>query len=284
MELGIPITDDHIHVDPRGLGAKRVAELFSKSGGTHLFVVNKMTRDYGVEPSRDGFRTAFETCISAVKEINEDGRATAFAVVGPHPAELAYLWKVVGPQKAIAVVEDALGRAAECVREGKAVAIGEVGRPHFEVDAEVLEASNRLLDLALGLAAEVGCAVQLHMESGSPAQFEELAARARRAGLEPSRVVRHFSPPLVDAGISTGIFPSLIASREQVSCALKQGDRFMLETDFIDDPSRPGAVTGPRTVPRTTRYLLEKGAMDEEAAFVIHKGNVERVYGVEVSI
>ena len=284
MELGIPITDDHIHVDRKGLGPTRVAEVFSRSGGTHLFVVNKMTHDYGFEPSEKGFRRTFEACISAVQQINRDGRVQAFAVVGPHPAELVNLWQAVGEEKAKMTMEAALKSAARYVSEGRATAIGEVGRPHFEVKPEIMEASNRLIDLTLELASEAGCAVQLHMESASPAQYEEVAERAKRAGLDPSRVVRHFSTPLIKTGEVTGIFPSLVANRDLISEALKQGNRFMMETDFIDDPSRPGAVMGPRTVPRTTRYLLDRGLMDERTALVIHKENVERVYGVQISL
>ena len=36
----------------------------------------------------------------------------------------------------------------------------------------------------------------------------------------------------------------------------------MLETDYMDDPKRPGAVLGPKTVPKRTRQLLEAG-LDE---------------------
>ena len=38
---------------------------------------------------------------------------------------------------------------------------------------------------------------------------------------------------------------------------------FMLETDHMDDPARPGAVLGPKTVPKRTRQLSEAGVDDE---------------------
>lgn len=53
-----------------------------------------------------------------------------------------------------------------------------------------------------------------------------------------------------------------------------------METDYLDDSSRPGAVLGPRTVPRRTIEFLNKGIFTEEDAYRIHQETVERVYGL----
>ncbi|MFQ5800688.1 MAG: TatD family hydrolase, partial [Candidatus Hydrothermarchaeales archaeon] len=58
--------------------------------------------------------------------------------------------------------------------------------------------------------------------------------------------------------------------------------RFLLESDYIDDRRRPGAVLGPKTVPKTTLKLIEEGLLSSEDAARIHQDNVERVYGVEI--
>jgi TatD-related deoxyribonuclease len=282
----LPITDNHLHIDlGHGLGPGEVARLFSKSGGTHLIVVNKMVQDWGLAlRSIQDFRQATESFLGMVGKLNSDTSVRAFAVVGPHPAELAKLWETAGPKVAKLVFEECLRHSAEVVRAGRATAIGEVGRPHFPVSEELLEASNTLLDLALQLAADVGCAVQVHMESSTPAQFEELASRARHAGLNPAKVVKHFSPPLIGAGQQTGVFPSVIASKENILQALGQGDRFLMETDYMDELARPGAVLGPRTVPRVTRIMLQQGTLSERSAWRIHKSNVEATYGVDISL
>ena len=52
----------------------------------------------------------------------------------------------------------------------------------------------------------------------------------------------------------------------------------MLETDYMDDPRRPGAVLGPKTVPKRTRQLLEAG-LDEEILYNTHVDLPERIYG-----
>ncbi|MCK5548107.1 MAG: metal-dependent hydrolase, partial [Thermoplasmata archaeon] len=78
------------------------------------------------------------------------------------------------------------------------------------------------------------------------------------------------------------IFPSIIASERNIREALRQGARFMLESDYLDDMRRPGAVIPPATIAKKTKKLLSEGTMSEESAFKIHKENPENVYGIEI--
>ena len=57
------------------------------------------------------------------------------------------------------------------------------------------------------------------------------------------------------------------------------GSRFVMETDFLDDPSRPGAVMAITTVPKRTKTFIEKGLMTEEQAWTIHHDNPRTIYG-----
>lgn len=282
----IPITDNHLHVDPvSGLGPVEVARQFARSGGTHALVVNKMVGDWGFGfTEASDFERATRLFLECVDRINADTCVRAYAVVGPHPVELVRLWQERGQEEAISLYRGALEHSGAMVKEGRAVAIGEVGRPHFEVDGPIMDACNGMLDLSLGMAAEIGCAVQLHMESSTPEQYRELGKRARKAGLDPGKVVRHFSGPLVRIGEETGIMPSVVASKGNLREALGQGARFLMETDYIDERSRPGAVLGPRTVPKVTRWLLQEGLLDLDSAARIHSANVSGVYGIDVSI
>jgi TatD-related deoxyribonuclease len=54
-----------------------------------------------------------------------------------------------------------------------------------------------------------------------------------------------------------------------------------METDFVDDPERPGAVLGPKTVPRRVRWLLAEGV--ETAVRRAHVRTPERVYGIDTA-
>ena len=50
----------------------------------------------------------------------------------------------------------------------------------------------------------------------------------------------------------------------------------------MDENSRPGAVIGPKSVPRYTNQLLASGRITVEDCFFIHAETVEKVYGVPV--
>jgi TatD-related deoxyribonuclease len=78
------------------------------------------------------------------------------------------------------------------------------------------------------------------------------------------------------------MWPGVLAGKGMIEEALSQGDRFMMETDYIDDPQRPGAVLGPKTIPRKTLALAEEWG--DEIFWKIHKENPEKIYGVEIEL
>jgi TatD-related deoxyribonuclease len=103
---------------------------------------------------------------------------------------------------------------------------------------------------------------------------------AQKVGLPADHVVKHFSPPLITHTENHGLFPSIVSTKKNIVTALKKGTRFLMETDYIDDIRRPGAVLGPRTVPQRTRALLNHGLMTAEQSYEIHVTNPERVYNL----
>ena len=276
----MPILDDHMHLQSRGQNINAVKE-FLRLGGTHLIMSHM---PYSEMPLKniDDFRAQYERSLSMVEKVRAETDAKIFLTVGPYPADLMRLEEQHPLARAEEIMMEAMELAAEWVREGKAIAIGEVGRPHFEVSPEEWEVSNRILIRGMELAKEAGCAIVLHTEKATPKGWKELASFADRAGIERGRVVKHFSPPDILPEENYGLFPSVLSSRENIRRALKKGDRFTMETDYIDDPARPGAVLSLRTVPKRTKAFLANGLMSEEQAWKIHKENPERVYGIEI--
>src|SRR5206468_3217503 len=152
----------------------------------------------------------------------------------------------------------ALERAQRLVRDGKAVAMSEVGRPHWRpVPDDIMAVANELMDHSFALARDAGCAVQIHAETATPDSFADLAAHARAAGLPLDRVVKHYSTPIVDIALNHGLWPSVLIGKGSAEEAIAAGTRFLMETDYMDDPRYPGAVLGPKTVPRRTKELLD---------------------------
>lgn len=276
----LPVLDQHMHLDPRGERAEAV-KAFERAGGTHILLVHK---PYAGTPPRDEdeHREAMATTLALADEAREATDVVVHVVAGPHPAELTQLLSAGDSlDEATEAYRAGLAVARELYEEGKTVAIGEIGRPHYEVEAEVMDRANELFREALGICGEVGAPAVLHTEAGDPATFEEWATWADQAGLDRTKVVKHFSPPLVTRQENHGIVPSLVASEDTLRDALERSNRFFMETDYMDDPDRPGAVLGPKLVPRRTQQLYEKEIMTEAAWEHIHIDLPKRVYGIE---
>lgn len=275
-----PILDDHFHLDPRGDGVEAVKR-FARSGGTHLVVVHKPYEGHRACRTREAWRAAYGVTLDLADRVREATDVRVLVALGPHPAELVHLAEApdLDLEAAKACYVAGLDEAARLVAEGQAAAIGEVGRPHWEVAADVAEAADACFVQALERAAEADCPAILHTEVPDAAALAAYAGFADRAGLPRERLVKHFCPPLVEACADHGIWPSIVADRDDLEAALAQGTRFLMETDYMDDPDRPGAVKGARTVPRRTRELHEAGLLDEEGWWRVHRDNPRAVYG-----
>lgn len=269
-----PVTDDHIHIDPvngRGLAA---AKDFFRAGGTHIFLVSKPSWSLGVNPSGGAdYARVFDGTLRVAETIRGIG-ITVFPVLGVHPAEISRLTGRMSLPEATALMKAGLDCAAAYVREGKAVAL-KSGRPHYEVCPELLVASNDILSHALQLAAECTCALQIHAESGPCADIVKMAGAA---GMPVGRVVKHYATP------DTPLHPSLIAKHEAMPQLVREHRRFTMESDYMDENSRPGAVIGPRSVPRYTNKLVEAGLMTADDCHFVHAETVEKVYGVSIQL
>ncbi len=272
--LDTPVLDDHLHLDPRhGQGIEAV-EAFARLGGTHLLVVNKPSWLLGVEPDDpDDFRAVFEETIEAVADATDVLPGRAWPVLGVHPGLITRLVDERGfsPAAARDLMAGGIAVASEYVADGRALAL-KSGRPHYDVSDAVWEASNAVTRTAFERAAEVGCAVQLHTEASE--DLTALAEAAEAVGLDRGQVVKHYA-----AGRLEGPVPSVMSNRDRLERAAESGDPFLMETDFVDDPDRPGMVLGPKTVPRRVRWLLAEGY--DDAVRRAHVETPAAVYGVD---
>lgn len=274
--------DDHIHLQPDGQGVEAAAA-FSRAGGTHAILVHSPYPSVPVIRGSD-FQASYDVTLRLADAVNASGTAKVFTALGPYPVLLLGLAERHGLEKGVEIMKEGMDDAQRMVLEGKAVAIGEVGRPHFPVGEELWAASNEILAYGMELAREASCPIILHTETGTPEVMAELATMADRARLARDRVIKHYSPPLVGAEEDHGLIPSVLASRDAVRAALSKGDRFLMETDFLDDPSRPGAVMNINTVPKRTKALMGSGEMSENAAWNIHKELPQKVYGITIEL
>ncbi len=115
-----------------------------------------------------------------------------------------------------------------------------------------------------------------------PCNVKELVEIGRKVGLNPEKIVKHFSPPLITHDENFGLMPSVLAIKKNIVEALQKGARFFMETDYIDDLRRPGAVLGPKTVPKLTKNLLAENIMTEQQAHMIHVVNPQNTYAIKL--
>ncbi|MFB6068436.1 MAG: TatD family hydrolase [Halobacterium sp.] len=272
-EFDTPVLDNHVHLDADNRGLEAVEE-FDRAGGTHLLVVNKPSWHHGVEAD-DGedFRPVFEETIRLVEEASEILDGTAWPVLGVHPGLVSRLVDDRGfaPEDARDLMRAGIDVAAEYASDGRAVAL-KSGRPHYDVSDAVWEASNAVTRHACERAAETGVALQLHTEATE--DLTDVAAWAEDAGLPPERVVKHYASGRLD-----GVTKSVMCEKDYLRTAVEVGEPFLMETDFVDDADRPGAVMGPKTVPRRVRWLLEDG--HEDAVRLAHVETPNAVYGID---
>ena len=100
---------------------------------------------------------------------------------------------------------------------------------------------------------------RLHVEDNGERTCRELSQICRSANLPVDRAIRHYAPPNIDSEFTHGLSVTVNVGNGSVetltetvssSCA-----PWGMETDFLDDKNRPGAVLGPKTVPNRTQEL-----------------------------
>ena len=269
-----PVLDNHMHLDPDAARGMDAVDDFVQLGGTHLLVVNKPSWHLGVESTDpEDFWSVFETTIDIVADATERLPGRAWPILGVHPGLISRLIEDRGcsPAEARDCMQGVLDIAAEYVESGDALAL-KSGRPHYEVDDAVWAASNAVMKHAFELGADLDCVVQLHTEASE--DLTEIADWAADRGLNPLHVVKHYA-----GGRLAGPTPSVMCNKDWLATAAESGAPFLMETDYVDDPDRPGAVMGPKTVPRRVRWLREEGY--DDAIETAHVETPKQVYGID---
>jgi TatD-related deoxyribonuclease len=273
------IFDNHLHLRRDGRFLEAIKD-FKKAGGTHfvlcqLPMTNLVIRD-------ESYKLCYKKTLRMADEIRSKIDVGVFVTVGPYPVDYLKLIENFDRKTVVRIMKRGIDEAAYLCVEKKSIGIGEIGRPHFPVDNQIIEDSNEIMLYGMQRAKDVGVPVILHTESTTPNQCIELVELGRKVGLSAHKIVKHYSPPLVLKNENHGLMPSVLASEKNITSAIEKSTRFMMETDYIDDLHRPGAVLSPKTVPKRTLELIEKDIMTKRQAYKIHKENPEKTYDISL--
>ena len=276
MSEKVPVYDNHIHMSPSGRNVNALRE-FQAAGGTGLTLVTLPYKEVQISKGED-FARSYEITYGLAERARECTDLEINIAVGPYPVLIIPLAEAYGLERAEEMLMKGMDDAARDVAEGRAVAIGEIGRPHFPVSQGIWDASNRVLLHGMELARENDCPVIIHCESEADTD-RSLAELADMAGLDRGLVVKHSSPPWVTDEETHGVMPSIPASKSNLKEALSKGtDRFMIETDYIDDPEKPGAIMSVNTVPKKVAAWVANGQVPEESIYRICRDIPDSLY------
>ena len=275
--------DNHLHLQPKGRNVEAIKE-FEKAGGTHAILSHMPYDELQITCGAD-FERSYQITLRTAERCIKESNVGVFVTLGPYPVLLLDLAKEHGLESATQMMKEGMESAARLVREGKAIGIGEVGRPHFDVPLEIMAASNDILRYGMSLAKEASCPIVIHAETATPESMEDLGRMADSVGLDRGKVVKHYSPPLVLEEENRGLMASVLCSRSNIQEAFGKGDRFLLETDFMDEPTRPGAVLPIDTVPKRIKGMAQSGLATNQlidAIWKVNKDHPKKVYGVDL--
>jgi TatD-related deoxyribonuclease len=273
----LPVVDHHCHLSPNGESVV-AARRFAAAGGTHLFLA---TQNYtpSVPTTLVGYQEQFLTTIELAARVEREALVTVYPVLAPYPVDFIHQAEQLGARSAMELQFAALDSAGREVEEGRAVALGEVGRPHFPYPEELKESVEAVFRHALEVARDAACPAVVHCEELDRAGFHSLASLASTTSFPVQKLVKHYHRhPLPEADYA-GLVPSYLARRGILEEVMARPAPWFLETDFLDDPRRPGAVLDLATIPRRAAALV---ANDPAAVEYLRRPfveSVEAVYG-----
>ncbi|MBN55352.1 MAG: hypothetical protein CMA79_02820 [Euryarchaeota archaeon] len=284
------ITDQHIHLDRNNRFLDAISD-FVNSGGTGIMLVHKPAFSGSLPTDLDGYRDAYNDTLDMASRVRESFQIDVGVVLGPHPVVWEKQIGELGMGRSTELHLEAIGLALDLIEAGEAHCLGEVGRPHYEVGQEIWQEANENLVEVMSMAASAGVSIQLHVEDNGEETCRELSEMCLKSGLPKQRAIRHFAPPDVSANFTHGLSTTVSVGKGSVdglANSVTQADSpWGMETDFLDDPSRPGAVLGPKTIPKRTQELCSRLISDgleiervEEILSNVHSKWPKSLYGV----
>jgi len=255
-----PILDQHMHLDRNNRFLDAVSE-FVNSGGTAINLVHKPNFS-NLPLSISDYQSAYDNTIEMAREIREKFGIQVSVILGPHPVSWEKQIHTIGLQESTSLHLQAVKLAIQYILSGEAVCLGEVGRPHYPVDSQIWDAANDLLLEIMKLAAEEKISIQLHVEDDGEKTYSDLAKLCDKAGLPRHLAIRHYAPANISSDFTHGLSVTVSVGKGSISKIVESlpncNSYWGMETDFLDDKNRPGAVLGPKTIPKRTHQLTEK--------------------------
>lgn len=282
-----PVADGHSHVSPLGLGPTELVRRFVKSGGWFMALVSLPPHYYGMEDVPENLVRAVKIHAELCSKARKGGLSVA-CIGGIHPATVDKIMKSASgdPMKTFNKVLQAVELIIKMVADGVIDGLGEFGRPHYKTLPVSFSANELILLRVLEASKDLGAPLHLHLEGAGSLTVhtvDELAKIVGARGLNKV-VFHHSSITMSEEALKRG-YSATLTGRKQIIDKMKSAGVIvpgaMLESDYIDDPKRPGAVMYPWEIGENIEEAVEEGIIGEDDAYVLSVESVKRIYGID---
>lgn len=277
--------DGHLHSNPiNGIGAKSIAEKFKKVGGWFMVLVSLSPHHYGLG---NGFEDYVKSIDIHIRECNyaREIRLRTICLAGLHPADVERRISIDRHKIAdtIMFATKIIDYIARLVRSGLLDGFGEIGRPHYKTVPEAIVGNEILMRYTLTLAKDLNAFVHLHTEQGGYATAEDIYGTLKLMNVNTAKIVLHHLDLLTAQEAARRSLKFTLPGKYVIlKEAVKRLDPvYIIESDFIDDPKRPGVSSYPWSIVEDQMKLILEQEIDEEYVHKVNIDNVIRVYDVE---
>ncbi len=276
------IADAHTHTNPvKGLGMSKIAPKFREAGGWFMALVGLSPWHYGLDPTLEGYEKTLNMMLEEAKRARDAGLRVS-VLFGFHPADVDKLMGQMEPEKVLEFGMRVLDLVEKYLREGKLDGIGEVGRQHYKTSPVAVVIAQMIMDRAISVSKDYDAVVHLHLEQGGKITALDIKDRIDRFGAKKEKVVIHHARgKSLKAAVEEGLVATVPGVKGSLEKAVSLPPSYMVESDHIDDPKRPGIVVYPWEMAKNQLELLGEGLVDEDYLYKINVENVVRTFGVE---
>lgn len=206
----------------------------------------------------------------------------ASCLFGFHPADVDKFMGRMQPHEVLELGLKVLELVEKGLREGKLDGIGEVGRQHYKTHPISVVIAEKIMDRAFQISKDFDAVVHLHLEQGGKVSVIDIKERIERYGTNSDRIVmHHLRGKTLRYAIEEGVRCTVPGVKGLLENVVSLPPEYIIESDHIDDPKRPGIVVYPWEMARNQKELLENGLVEEDYLYRVNVENVVKVFKVE---
>ncbi|MEM1921262.1 MAG: TatD family hydrolase [Desulfurococcaceae archaeon] len=276
--------DSHCHSNPvKGMGADKISKLFKKHGGWFIALVSLPPYHYGLsEPLIDNYRKLVEIMLLEKKIVIENSLSTSL-FIGFHPAEIdEYYRRGISLEKILELAEKVLDLLVEYYRNGLINGIGEVGRQHYSTSPARQVLAELILLKTLEYSKDYDIPLHLHLEQSGLITIKSINYYIEKLNVPRRNILIHHVN--YDTGYWSekyNLWHSIPAKERDIEQNIVEKREYILiESDYIDDPKRPGVSSYPWDIAINLEKFIERNIVDQNTVDKIMIDNIVKFYRV----